>query len=149
VAAREVGAGRNWRNLRVLVVLGVLIAGNVTFHAEVYLLGRADYGIRIGIAAVIVLITLVGGRIVPSFTHNWLARREKGRLPGPFFAVRKPPGSPAGPATAPSPIDWSSSCMSVTHSCRSASPCSVPPFFILRSCRARSAFMPGPPAPSD
>jgi uncharacterized protein involved in response to NO len=84
VAAREVVAGRNWRNLRVLVVLGVLIAGNVVFHAEAYLLGRADYGIRIGIAAVIVLVTLVGGRIVPSFTHNWLTRREKGRLPAPF-----------------------------------------------------------------
>src|SRR5215470_2629385 len=84
VAAREVVAGRNWRNLRVLGVLGVLIAGNVFFHAEVYLLGRADYGIRIGIAAVIVLVTLVGGRIVPSFTHNWLARQEKGRLPAPF-----------------------------------------------------------------
>src|SRR5262245_18021635 len=84
VAAREVVAGRNWRNLRVLGVLGVLIAGNVVFHAEVYLLGRADYGVRIGIAAVIMLITLVGGRIVPSFTHNWLARREKGRVPAPF-----------------------------------------------------------------
>ena len=84
VAAREVVAGRYWRNLRVLVVLGVLIAGNVVFHAEVYLLGRADYGVRIGIAAVVMLITLVGGRIVPSFTHNWLARREKGRVPAPF-----------------------------------------------------------------
>jgi uncharacterized protein involved in response to NO len=83
-AAREVVAGRNWRNLRVLVVLGVLIAGNVVFHAEAYLLGSADFGIRIGIAAVIMLITLVGGRIIPSFTHNWLARRDKGRLPTPF-----------------------------------------------------------------
>jgi|EndMetStandDraft_8_1072994.scaffolds.fasta_scaffold11199_2 uncharacterized protein involved in response to NO len=84
VAAREVVVGHNWRNLRVLAVLGVLIAGNVVFHAEVYLFGRADYGVRIGIAAVIVLIMLVGGRIVPSFTHNWLARREKGRMPAPF-----------------------------------------------------------------
>jgi uncharacterized protein involved in response to NO len=84
VAAREVVAGRNWRNLRVLAVLGVLIAGNVVFHAEVYLSGRADYGIRIGIAAVIVLITLVGGRIVPSFTHNWLARQKNGRMPASF-----------------------------------------------------------------
>lgn len=84
VAAREVIAGRNWRNLRVLVPIGVLIAGNVVFHAEVYLSGAADYGARIGIAAVIVLISLVGGRIVPSFTRNWLARRDGGRLPAPF-----------------------------------------------------------------
>ena len=83
-AAREIVAGRNWRNLRVLAVLGVLIAGNVVFHAEVYAYGKADYGIRIGIGAVILLISVVGGRVVPSFTRNWLARQEKGRLPAPF-----------------------------------------------------------------
>ena len=84
VAAREIIVGRNWRNLRVLALICVLIAGNIVFHVEVYLFGGADYGIRIGIAAVIMLITLVGGRIVPSFTRNWLARRENKRLPAPF-----------------------------------------------------------------
>lgn len=84
VAAREIAAGRNWRNLRILVVLGVLIAGNVTFHLEAIRTGSADYGVRIAIAAVIVLISLIGGRVVPSFTRNWLARREPGRLPVPF-----------------------------------------------------------------
>lgn len=84
VALREIVAGKNWRNLRVLVIIGVLIAGNVTFHVEWALWGRADLGIRIGIAAVIALITLIGGRIVPSFTHNWLVRRGPGRLPAPF-----------------------------------------------------------------
>ena len=34
VAMQEIVAGKNWRNLRVLAVLGVLIAGNVTFHWE-------------------------------------------------------------------------------------------------------------------
>ena len=67
-----------------LALIGVLIAGNIVFHAEVYLSGSADYGIRIGIGAVIMLISLVGGRIVPSFTRNWLARREPGRIAGPF-----------------------------------------------------------------
>jgi uncharacterized protein involved in response to NO len=84
VAAREIIAGQNWRNLRVLVLIGVLIAGNIVFHVEVYLTGSADYGVRIGIGAVIMLISFVGGRIVPSFTRNWLARQEPGRLPIPF-----------------------------------------------------------------
>ena len=84
ITAREVIAGRNWRNLRVLVLIAVLIASNVAFHAEVYVSGSADYSIRIGIATIIMLITLVGGRIVPSFTRNWLAHQEKGRLPVPF-----------------------------------------------------------------
>ncbi|HXX02836.1 MAG TPA: NnrS family protein [Xanthobacteraceae bacterium] len=84
VAAGEIVAGKNWRNLRVLIVLGLLITGNVVFHVEAILRGAADYGIRIGIAALISLIMLVGGRIVPSFTHNWLARNNPGRLPRPF-----------------------------------------------------------------
>jgi len=81
---REIVAGKNWRNLRVLVVLVVLILGNIVFHAEVLLKGSADYGIRIAISAVVLLISLVGGRIVPSFTNNWLARNNPGRLPVPF-----------------------------------------------------------------
>ena len=84
VAAREIVAGKNWRNLRVLIVLGVLAAGNIVFHAEVLLNGAANYGIRIAIGAVIALISLIGGRIVPSFTNNWLTRNNPGRLPVPF-----------------------------------------------------------------
>ena len=82
VALREIVAGKNWRNLRVLIVLGVLIAGNIVFHLEVIGYGSADYGIRLGIAAAIGLIMLIGGRIVPSFTHNWLVRNNPGRLRG-------------------------------------------------------------------
>jgi uncharacterized protein involved in response to NO len=83
-AGREIVAGRNWRNLKVLLVLAVLTAGNVTFHLEALHAGAADYGIRIGFAAVVLLIMLVGGRIVPSFTRNWLVRENPGRLPVPF-----------------------------------------------------------------
>lgn len=83
-ATREVVAGRNWRNLRVVAVVGLLLAGNATFHAEAILNGSADVGIRMGIAASVLLITLVGGRVVPSFTRNWLARERPGRLPAPF-----------------------------------------------------------------
>jgi len=84
VAGREIVAGKNWRNLRVLIVIGVLALGNIVFHAEVLTQGSADYGIRIAIGAAILLISLVGGRIVPSFTNNWLARNNPGRLPVPF-----------------------------------------------------------------
>jgi uncharacterized protein involved in response to NO len=84
VAAREIVAGKNWRNLRVLVVVSVLAAGNIVFHVEAIRNGAADYGVRLSLGAVILLISLVGGRIVPSFTNNWLARNNPGRLPVPF-----------------------------------------------------------------
>jgi len=82
--AREIIKGRNWRNLKVLIALGTLTAGNVAFHIEAHVQGAAVYGTRIGIAATIVLVMLIGGRIIPSFTRNWLARENPGRLPAPF-----------------------------------------------------------------
>ncbi|HET9801714.1 MAG TPA: NnrS family protein [Candidatus Acidoferrum sp.] len=84
VAGYEIVAAKNWRNLRVVAMLTALIIGNIVFHVEVLFTGTANYGIRIAIAAVIGLIVLVGGRIVPSFTNNWLIRNNPGRLAVPF-----------------------------------------------------------------
>jgi len=83
-AAIEIVAGRNWRNLTVLVPVSVLFAANVVFHVEAHGLGMSDLARRLGIGAAIVLIMVIGGRIIPSFTRNWLARENPGRLPTPF-----------------------------------------------------------------
>jgi len=83
-AAREILVGRNWRNLNVVMLVMLLLAGNVAFHLEAHFRAAADTGIRIGIAVVVLLISLIGGRIVPSFTRNWLVRENPGRLPVPF-----------------------------------------------------------------
>jgi uncharacterized protein involved in response to NO len=80
----EIIAGSNWRNLRVIVMVTLLLAGNVAFHLEAHFNGNAEYGGRIGIAAVVLLLVVIGGRIIPSFTRNWLARENPGRLPTPF-----------------------------------------------------------------
>jgi uncharacterized protein involved in response to NO len=81
---REIVAGKNWRNLRVVGLVTLLLAGNIAFHVEAHSRGAAEYGARIGIAAIVLLIVVIGGRIVPSFTRNWLARENPGRLPVPF-----------------------------------------------------------------
>jgi uncharacterized protein involved in response to NO len=83
-AAREIMAGSNWGNLKVVVLIGVLASGNIAFHLEAHFSGSAAVSTRVGLAAVAMLITLIGGRIVPSFTRNWLARENPGRLPTPF-----------------------------------------------------------------
>ena len=82
--AREIVAGKNWRNLRVVGLVTVLLAGNIAFHIEAHVRGTAEYGARTGIAAIVLLIVVIGGRIVPSFTRNWLARENPGRLPAPL-----------------------------------------------------------------
>lgn len=83
-AIREIIAGGNWRNLPVVVLVFVLFAGNVAFHLEARFEGAADVSIRVGIGVVVLLISLIGGRIIPSFTRNWLVKFNPGRLPVPF-----------------------------------------------------------------
>jgi len=85
VVLREILAGRNWRNLPIAGVLAVLIASNLLTHLEPLGVAQtAGLGLRLAIATVAVLIALVGGRVVPSFTRNWLAKRGEQRLPRPF-----------------------------------------------------------------
>ena len=81
---REIVIGKSWQNLRVVGLVTLLLAGNIAFHIEAHVQGTAEYGARVGIAAVVLLIVVIGGRIVPSFTRNWLARENPGRLPTPF-----------------------------------------------------------------
>lgn len=83
VIGREIVAGRNWRNLIVLAMLAVFAVGNGIYHWEAAQ-GRyaaQGYGLRLGLAAGVMMIAVIGGRIVPSFTRNWLVRRGPGVLP--------------------------------------------------------------------
>jgi uncharacterized protein involved in response to NO len=78
--AREIVAGRNWRNLPVLGLVVLFMAANAAFHAEG---GAGGLGQRGGVAVGVMLIAVIGGRILPSFTRNWLAQRGAARLPAP------------------------------------------------------------------
>jgi len=83
VVAREIIAGKNWRNLPMLGALSLLLVGNLLVHLEALgLAGTAELGDRLGLVTLLMLISLVGGRIIPSFTHNWLAKARP-RVPPP------------------------------------------------------------------
>jgi len=80
--AHEIVAARNWRNLPMVAPVTVLGL------ADLLMLLEADgasvptgIGWRLGLVAVVVLISVVAGRIVPSFTRNWLVRRNVAHLP--------------------------------------------------------------------
>lgn len=79
VIAREILAGKNTRNIPVSVLVTILGLANVLSHfaaPEISLLGE-----RIGLGVVAMLVALIGGRIVPSFTRNWMAKRRLGPAP--------------------------------------------------------------------
>ena len=80
--AREMLGGGNWRNLPVLVLFILFAIGNLLFHLEqIGLAETAEMGIRLAIFVLTVLITLIGGRIIPSFTRNWLKKNGAKSLP--------------------------------------------------------------------
>ncbi len=85
IIAREIIAGKNWRNLAILALVALLSTANAIFHFEA-INGTAfdGYGMRMGVGVIIFLISLIGGRVIPSFTRNWLAHRTPGRLPSPM-----------------------------------------------------------------
>jgi uncharacterized protein involved in response to NO len=83
VVAREIVAGRNWRNAPMVAGLLLLATGSLLVHLHAMDIAyTAEIGNRLGLAVLLMLIALVGGRIVPSFTRNWLARhRPDGPMP--------------------------------------------------------------------
>lgn len=85
LVGREILRGRNWRNLPVAVLVVLLATGDLLSQLDA--LGWAATGAtarRLGLATVLLLIALIGGRILPSFTRNWLACMGIASLPAPF-----------------------------------------------------------------
>jgi uncharacterized protein involved in response to NO len=88
VVAREIVAGRNWRNLPMVAPVAVLGIANLLMHLEANGLDvPPGLGWRLGLAAVLVLVSVVAGRIVPSFTRNWLVKRQAPLMPAPHGRV--------------------------------------------------------------
>ncbi|WP_298837785.1 NnrS family protein [uncultured Roseobacter sp.] len=82
---REIIAGKNWRNLTVLALLAVFALANALFHYEA-LVGEyaaQGYGLRLGLATAVMMIAVIGGRIIPSFTRNWLVSKNHTARPAP------------------------------------------------------------------
>lgn len=85
VILREILAGKNWRNLMVLGLLTLFTLANVLFHLEAARGGSPAQGtgLRLGLATAVMMIAVIGGRIIPSFTRNWLAREGSPARPVP------------------------------------------------------------------
>ncbi len=82
VITAEIVAGRNWRNVPMIAPVALLGIANLLMHLESDGVAvPAGLGWRLGLAAIVVLISVVAGRIVPSFTRNWLAQRGAATLP--------------------------------------------------------------------
>ncbi|WEF24807.1 NnrS family protein [Paracoccus sp. S3-43] len=84
MAAREIVAGRKWNDLKVLGGVTAVMAGNLGFHGAVLLGGDPGLWLRAAVAGYVMLVLIIGGRIIPSFTRNWLNRQGAAAMPVPY-----------------------------------------------------------------
>lgn len=82
VVSAEIIAARNWRNIAMALPVFVLGLADLLSYGELAGLAISPgLSYRLGIMAIIVLISVIGGRIIPIFTRNWLVRRSQTVLP--------------------------------------------------------------------
>lgn len=81
---KELVAASNRRNYKIVAVLALLSAAQMFFHHELDRYGRVEMADRLALSAILILISLVAGRIIPAFTGNWLKANNPGRLPQNF-----------------------------------------------------------------
>ena len=74
LAAREILEARN-RNLPVVGMVFLFGLADLGDHAAAAGLIGGDAGWQVAIALIVLLISLIGGRITPSFTRNWMVKQ--------------------------------------------------------------------------
>lgn len=86
---RPVLAAANWRNLGVVAIVALLAAANLLFHLANT--GVVHYSLltvlQDGLNAVILIIVVMGGRVIPSFTANAIPESGARRDPAADMAA--------------------------------------------------------------
>jgi len=90
IIGRMIIRGKNWRNLKTLLTVVVMASANIWFHIEMLNDGTGEAPIRLGFAAMLGILMIISGRIIPNFTRNWLTQKNKSAVP---LLVPKPVGN--------------------------------------------------------
>jgi len=78
VCAREV-IGSKKRNLPIVFMLLLFGIADAADHAQAAgIIGDKALAADVAIALVVLMISVIGGRIIPSFTRNWMVKRHLG-----------------------------------------------------------------------
>jgi uncharacterized protein involved in response to NO len=81
---REIPAGKNARNVPIALLITIFALANLGFYLGSAWTELQGYGQRLALGVTALLIALIGGRITPSFTHDWMARMGLEPRPEPF-----------------------------------------------------------------
>lgn len=81
---RELVAGKSWSQAPIGVVISLYAGANILFHVLAVSGAATDLPERLAIALVMVLVSLIGGRVTPNFTGEFLAQQGRPEQPAPF-----------------------------------------------------------------
>ncbi len=81
---KEIAVGQAWDRLPMGVLISLYAIANILFHALHLNSSDTDFATRMALGLVMVLLTLIGGRITPSFTEDFLVEEGLSKQPAPF-----------------------------------------------------------------
>jgi uncharacterized protein involved in response to NO len=73
-AARQLFVKPAAKNVLLLAILTAMIGANVAYHltSAGVISGEATGAVRFALMLLVLMIAIIGGRVIPAFTHNWL-----------------------------------------------------------------------------
>lgn len=78
VVWREIGAGGSWRQAPIAVLITLYAVAGAWFHALRLTHQDSAGAERLALGCLMVLLTVIGGRVTPAFTAEWLGEEETG-----------------------------------------------------------------------
>jgi uncharacterized protein involved in response to NO len=72
---REITAGKAWDRTPIGVIISLYAGANILFHVLALSGAETDLPERMPLALMMMLLALIGGRIIPTFTNDHLARQ--------------------------------------------------------------------------
>jgi len=81
---REIAAGKSWNRAPMGVLISLYAGANIVFHVMALSGAATNLPVRMALALVMVLLALIGGRVTPSFTEEFLTEHGKTQRPAPF-----------------------------------------------------------------
>ncbi|MDH4194676.1 MAG: NnrS family protein [Nitrospirota bacterium] len=84
IAWREIAIGKAWDRAPIGVLISLYAGANLLFHSMALRSGETDLPERMALTVIILLLALIGGRVVPGFTLDFLSERGMVEHPPPF-----------------------------------------------------------------
>ena len=81
---REIAIGKAWDRSPIGVLISLYAAANLLFHVRALNDTATDLPERMGLLVIIMLLALIGGRVIPSFTLDYLSERGLPQQPPSF-----------------------------------------------------------------